>query len=123
MEPKKVNSDALNEFLIFQKWRDSSSLIKLHVDSKAHSVRLWARVASVDAECEEVVLAIEGEKPGRWTLKLADAVMRFGDSSALDPDTPLALKTEFAKTVDSMLTIFLPDREEVIIVWELRESE
>ena len=42
-----MSSDLVNELLILQKWRDSSTLIKFRLTSPTFSVQAWAKVVAV----------------------------------------------------------------------------
>jgi hypothetical protein len=122
MEPKNVSSNIDNEFLILQSWRDSSALIKFNFDCRAQSTRLWVRVKSVDTDKEEAVLTVTGESSGSVTLRLAGATMLYRDSVEPDSETDPALKAAFAEVAVCGIEIVLPTGE-VIVLWELRESD
>ena len=106
-----MRSNPENELLILQKWRDSSSLIKLQLAGPAFSVQAWARV--VVAESVKVALDLR-DGGGFIAFDPSHCALRYQDSR--EADEPVKSDVE-SKVVCALSISMLADVDLFLYEW------
>lgn len=111
-----MRSDLVNELLILQKWRDSSSLIKLTLAGSTFSVQAWARV--VEAGSVEIALNLL-DGAGFIVFDPSRCALRYQDSREADE----SVKEDVESKVISALSVSMPEDVDLLLYEWIDEGE
>jgi hypothetical protein len=113
MDPTNAHSDLISELLIFQKWRDSVSRIRLRLVGDSLSFEAWACVT--ESSPSRVVFALR-DSVGVFAFNPSSSNLRYQDTREADESVKAGVESKAVCGVSAQVDGF------DLLMWEWRDD-